>query len=73
MPESFEKHFGQNNEEKQKSPEEIKEEIALKLTEEIKEIKQRMEKEGETIEGYEKIKELLTKIEKSILQSQNLN
>ena len=62
MPEFFEKYFTQK--EKEKSPEEIKEEKALALAEEIKEIKERMEKEGETLEGYQKIIELAHKIEK---------
>jgi len=60
MPESFEKYFTQKEEEK--SPEEIKEKKALALAEEIKEIKERMEKEGETLEGYQRIIELSKKI-----------
>jgi len=41
---------------------EIKEKVALKLAKEIREIKKRMEKEGETIEGYQKMTELARKI-----------
>ena len=62
MPESFEKYFTQKEEEK--SPEEIKEKKALALAEEIKEIQERMKKEGETLEGYQEIIELAHKIEK---------
>ena len=67
MPQSFEKYFTQKEEtqkeeEKEKSPEEIKEKKALALAEEIKEIKERMEKEGETVEGYQRIIELSKKI-----------
>jgi len=57
MPESFEKYFTQKEEEK--SPEEIKEEKALALAEEIKRIKEKKEK---TIEDYQKIIELSRKI-----------
>ena len=62
MPESFEKLFGQK--EKEKSFEKIKEKKALALAKEIKEIKERMEKEGKTIEDYQRIVELTKKIEK---------
>jgi len=62
MPKSFEQHFAQK-EEKSKSPEQIKEEKALELAREIKEIKERMEKEGKTAEGYQRIIELTQKIE----------
>jgi len=62
MPESLEKYFTQKKEEEEKSPEEIKEEKALLLAEEIKKIKERMEKEGETLEGYQRIIELSKKI-----------
>jgi len=62
MPQSFEQHFAQQPE-KEKSPEQIKEEKALLLAEEIKEIQERMEKEGKTIEGYQRIIELAQKIE----------
>jgi len=68
MPQSFEKYFTQKEEtqkeeEKEKSPEQIKEEKALLLAEEIKEIRERMAKEGKTIEGYQRIIELAQKIE----------
>jgi len=86
MPESFEKHFAQKKETlrpfgnaqgkqaqgKEKSPEEIKEEKGLKLAEEIKEIKQKMGKEGKTVEGYEKIIELTQKI-KEIYEEKERN
>jgi len=62
MPEAFETHFAQRKEEKEESPEQIKEEEALKLAREIKEIQERMEKEGKTIEGYQRIIELTQKI-----------
>ena len=62
MPKSFEQHFAQK-EEKSKSPEQIKEEKALELAEEIKEIAERMAKEGKTIEGYQRISELVQEIE----------
>jgi len=62
MPQSFEQHFAQQPE-KEKSLEQIKEEKALLLAEEIKEIQERMEKEGKTIEGYQRIIELAQKIE----------
>ena len=65
MPEAFEKHFAKTPEQnKPKSPEQIKEEKALKLAEEIKEIQERMEEEGETVEDYQRIIELAKKIEK---------
>jgi len=63
MPESFEQHFAQK-EEKPKSPEQIKEEKGLELAKEIKEIKERMAKEGKTIEGYQRIIELAKEIKK---------
>ena len=63
MPESFETHFAQSKE-KQKSPEQIKEEEALELIKEIKEIQERMEKEGKTIEGYQRISALVQEIKK---------
>ena len=86
MLESFEKHFAQKKETlrpfgnaqgkqaqgKEKSPEEIKEEKGLKLAEEIKEIKQKMGKEGKTVEGYEKIIELTQKI-KEIYEEKERN
>jgi hypothetical protein len=63
MPESFEQHFAETPEEK--SPEQIKEEKALELARKIKEIQERMEKEGKTtIEGYQEIIELAQKIQK---------
>jgi hypothetical protein len=62
MPESFEKYFTKTPEEP-KSPEQIKEEKALLLAEEIKEIKERMEKEGKTSEDYQSINELIQGIE----------
>ena len=64
MPKSFEQHFAQRKKEEEKSPEEIKEEKALVLVEEMKKIQERMEKEGETIEGYQRITELAKEIEK---------
>jgi len=86
MPESFEKHFAQKKETlrpfgnaqgkqaqgKEKSLEEIKEEKGLALAEEIKEIKQKMGKEGKTVEGYEKIIELTQKI-KEIYEEKERN
>jgi phosphoribosyl-AMP cyclohydrolase len=60
MPESFEQHFAQTP---KKSPEQIKEEKALKLAEEIKKIEERMKKEGETPEGYQRMTELLRQIQ----------
>ena len=62
MSQSFEQYFAQQPEE-EKSPEKIKEEKALALAEEIKEIKERMAKEGETLEGYQRIIELVQEIE----------
>jgi hypothetical protein len=62
MSESFEQHFAETPEEK--SPEQIKEEKALELARKIKEIQERMEKEGKTIEGYQEIIELAQKIQK---------
>jgi phosphoribosyl-AMP cyclohydrolase len=62
MSESFEQHFAQTPK-KPKSPEEIKEEKALKLVEEIKKIEERMKKEGETPEGYQRMTELLRQIQ----------
>jgi hypothetical protein len=62
MPESFEKHFAQKKE--KKSPEQIKEEKALALAEEIGAIRKRMEKEGKTIEGYQRITEIIKEITK---------
>ena len=61
MPETFEKHFAKKEEEP-KSPEKIKEEQALKLAKEIKEMEEKMKTEGKTIAGYEKIIELTKKI-----------
>ena len=61
MSESFEQHFAQTPK-KPKSLEQIKEEKALKLVEEIKKIEERMKKEGETPEGYQRMTELLKKI-----------
>jgi uncharacterized protein YicC (UPF0701 family) len=61
MSQSFEQYFAQQPEEK--SPEKIKEEKALSLAKEIKEIKERMAKEGETLEGYQRISELVQEIE----------
>jgi len=52
MSESLEKSFAQKEEGKEKSPEEIKEEKALLLAEEINKIKERMKKEGETVIVY---------------------
>ena len=63
MSESFEQYFAQTPK-KPKSPEQIKEERALKWAEEIKKIKERMKKEGETPEGYQRMTELLKKITK---------
>jgi len=63
MPKSLEKSFIQKKEKKEKSLEKIKEEKSLLLAEEIKEIKERMKKEGETLEDYQKIIELAHKIE----------
>ena len=60
MPEAFETHFAQKEEE---SPEKIKEKKGLELAREIKKIKKRMEKEGKTIEGYQRIIELIQEIE----------
>jgi len=63
MPESFEQHFTQKKEEeKGKSLEEIKEEKALALAKEIKEIQERMAKEGETIKDYQEIIKLAERI-----------
>ena len=45
------------------SYDEIKEKVALKLVKEIVKIKKRMKKEGETSEGYQKMTELLRKIQ----------
>jgi len=63
MPEVFEKYFAKTPEEP-KSPEQIKEEKALELAEEIEKIQERMEKEGETIEGYQRIIEIIKEITK---------
>jgi len=62
MSESFEQYFAQTPK-KPKSPEQIKEEKALKLVEEIKKIEERMKKEGETPEGYQRMTELLRQIQ----------
>ena len=65
MPEAFEQHFANQEEAleaKPKTPEQIKEEKALALVEEIKGIKERMEKEGETVEGLQRITELTQEI-----------
>ena len=68
MPKTFETHFThkekppQQARDKEKSPEQIKEEQSLELIREIKETKERMEKEGKTVEGYQKIIELIQKI-----------
>jgi len=62
MSESFEQHFAQTPK-KPKSLEQIKEEKALKLVEEIKKIEERMKKEGETPEGYQRMTELLRQIQ----------
>ena len=63
MPESFEQHFPKQPE-GPKSPEKIKEEEGLALVREIKEIQKRMEKEGKTIEGYQRITKLAQEIKK---------
>ena len=63
MPESREKPFPPEQN-KPKSPEQIKEEKGLALAQEINEIKQRMAKEGKTSEGFQRIIELAKKIEK---------
>ena len=70
MSQSFEQYFAQQPEE-EKSPEKIKEEKALALAEEIKEIKERMEKEGKTIEGYQRISELVQEIEELYEEKEN--
>jgi len=62
MSQSFEQYFAQQPEEEE-SPEKIKEEKALKLVEEIKKIEERMKKEGETPEGYQRMTELLRQIQ----------
>jgi hypothetical protein len=54
------------------SYDEIKEKVALKLVKEIKEIQERMVKEGETVEGYQKIIELVRKI-KEIYEEKERN
>ena len=73
MPESFERYFAKQPE-GSKSPEQIKEEKALKLAKEIREIKERMEKEGKTIEGYQRIIELTNiKIESGKNQNPTIN
>ena len=61
MSESFERHFAKKEE--KKSPEKIKEEKGLALAREIKEIEEKIKKEGETIEDYQRKIELLNKIE----------
>jgi len=63
MPKSFEQHFAKQSEE-EKSPEQIKKEKGLALAQEIKEIQERMEKEGKTIEGYKRITEIIKQITK---------
>jgi len=68
MPEAFEQHFAQTPEEKPKSLNEIREERALALAEEIREIQEKI-KRGElvgeeAIEGYQRIIELTNEIKK---------
>jgi len=60
MLKSFETYF--NHEEEPKSPEQIKEEKGLELAKEVKKIQERMAREGETIEGYQRMSELLQEI-----------
>ena len=60
MLKSFETYF--NHEEEPKSPEQIKEEKGLVLAKEVKEIRERMAREGETIEDYQRMSELLQEI-----------
>ena len=60
MLKSFETYF--NHEEEPKSPEQIKEEKGLELAKEVKKIQERMAREGETIEGYQRMSKLLQEI-----------
>ena len=61
MIENIKNNFSSENQEKKSSLEAIKEKAALKLAEEIEE---RMKQEGKTVEGYERITELVKTIEK---------
>jgi len=62
MPETIEQHFAERPE-PEKSPGQIKEEQALKLVREIKEIRGKINKQGESIEDYQRISELAKNIE----------
>ena len=65
MPEIFEQHFAhqeETEETKPKTPEQIKEEKALELAQEIKAIKERIAVEGAKEEDYQKIIELVQEI-----------
>ena len=62
MPETIEQHFAEKSE-LEKSSGQIKEEQALKLVREIKEIRGKINKQGESIEDYQRISELAKKIE----------
>ena len=55
MFDTFKHHFAQTSEKLKPLEENIKEKEALSLAKEIKEIKERMKKEGERIEDYQRI------------------
>ena len=71
MPEAFEQHFAAKQGEDEtpeqingkKTPEQIKEEKGLALVQEIEKIKQEMQEKEESVQGYQKISELLKEID----------
>ena len=63
MPKSFEQHFAQKEENTNLSQKERKNLKLKEKIEEMEDIVTRMEKEGKTAEGYQRIIELIQKIE----------